>query len=29
MGLFENDWNAIATQSEISGRVDQPQVDAP
>jgi hypothetical protein len=26
-GLFENDKQVIATQSEISGRVDQPQVD--
>jgi hypothetical protein len=27
-GLFENDQHAIATQSEISGRLDQPNVDA-
>jgi len=27
-GLFENDKKVIATQSEISGRVDQPHVDA-
>lgn len=27
-GLFENDKKVIATQSEISGRVDQPQIDA-
>jgi len=27
-GLFENDKQVIATQSEISGRVDQPQIDA-
>jgi hypothetical protein len=27
-GLFENDKQVIATQSEISGRVDQPHVDA-
>jgi len=27
-GLFENDKQVIATQSEISGRVDQPQVDS-
>jgi hypothetical protein len=27
-GLFENDKQVIATQSEISGRVDQPNVDA-
>jgi hypothetical protein len=27
-GLFENDHQAIATQSEVSGRVDQPHVDA-
>jgi hypothetical protein len=27
-GLFENDKQVIATQSEISGRVDQPDVDA-
>ena len=27
-GLFENDRQVIATQSEISGRVDQPHVDA-
>jgi hypothetical protein len=26
-GLFENDKQAIATQTEISGRVDQPQID--
>jgi hypothetical protein len=27
-GLFENDHQVIATQSEISGRVDQPQIDS-
>ena len=27
-GLFENDQQVIATQSEISGRADQPQVDS-
>jgi hypothetical protein len=27
-GLFENDNKVIATQTEISGRVDQPQIDA-
>jgi len=27
-GLFENDQQVIATQSEVSGRVDQPNVDA-
>jgi hypothetical protein len=27
-GLFENDKQVIATQSEVSGRVDQPDVDA-
>ena len=27
-GLFENDKQVIATQSEISGRVDQPHIDA-
>jgi hypothetical protein len=27
-GLFENDQKVIATQTEISGRVDQPQIDA-
>jgi len=27
-GLFENDQHAIATQSQVSGRVDRPRVDA-